>query len=137
MADDNSVSPAGGVKETDSPVTAPAPKKRRAPRQKRVAVELVATEPEPVVAARATRAVRGPGRKPKAAETENGNGKSKAVIKNVARKTPAKPIKQAAAAPAVEIEDLVALEAENKRLRKILAEKLRQENAELRKRLGL
>ncbi|UWU24267.1 hypothetical protein QA648_31520 (plasmid) [Rhizobium sp. CB3171] len=41
-------------------------------------------------------------------------------------------------APAIdELEDLIQLEEENKRLRKILAEKLRQENAELRKRLGL
>ncbi|EPE93756.1 transposase [Rhizobium grahamii] len=34
-------------------------------------------------------------------------------------------------------DDLVQLEAENQRLRKLLAEKLREENAELRKRLGL
>ncbi|PDT41633.1 transcriptional regulator, partial [Sinorhizobium fredii] len=33
--------------------------------------------------------------------------------------------------------DLVQLEEENQRLRKRLAEKLRAENAELRKRLGL
>jgi putative transposase len=33
--------------------------------------------------------------------------------------------------------DLVELEAENQRLRKLLAEKLRAENAELRKRLGV
>jgi len=36
-----------------------------------------------------------------------------------------------------ELKNLVELEAENKRLRKELAEKLRTENAELRKRLGL
>jgi putative transposase len=36
-----------------------------------------------------------------------------------------------------ELADLVQLEKENQRLRKILAEKLRAENAELRKRLGL
>jgi len=36
-----------------------------------------------------------------------------------------------------ELKALVALEAENQRLRKSLAEKLRKENAELRKRLGL
>jgi putative transposase len=35
------------------------------------------------------------------------------------------------------LSDLVELEAENQRLRKLLAEKLRAENAELRKRLGL
>ncbi|QFI68712.1 hypothetical protein EKH55_3838 [Sinorhizobium alkalisoli] len=36
-----------------------------------------------------------------------------------------------------ELADLVQLEEENRRLRKLLAEKLRAENAELRKRLGL
>lgn len=36
-----------------------------------------------------------------------------------------------------ELADLVQLEEENQRLRKRLAEKLRAENAELRKRLGL
>lgn len=41
-----------------------------------------------------------------------------------------------AAAPA-ELNDLLALEAENKQLKKQLAEHLRQENAELKKKLGL
>lgn len=36
-----------------------------------------------------------------------------------------------------ELADLVRLEEENQRLRKLLAEKLRAENADLRKRLGL
>lgn len=40
-------------------------------------------------------------------------------------------------APADDLKDLVALEEENKRLKKQLAEHLRQENAELRKKLGL
>ncbi|NTI26693.1 transposase [Rhizobium rhizogenes] len=39
--------------------------------------------------------------------------------------------------PGDEFADLVQLERENQRLRQILAEKLRAENAELRKRLGL
>jgi putative transposase len=41
------------------------------------------------------------------------------------------------AADSDSLSDLVQLEAENQRLRKLLAEKLRAENAELRKRLGL
>lgn len=36
-----------------------------------------------------------------------------------------------------ELKDLVALEEENKRLKKMLAERLRKENAELKSRLGL
>ncbi|MGE0282668.1 MAG: transposase [Rhizobiaceae bacterium] len=45
-----------------------------------------------------------------------------------------------AAAPAQDsgdLKDLVALEEENKRLKNMLAERLRKENAELKKRLGL
>ncbi|MBD9598083.1 transposase [Ensifer sp. ENS05] len=38
---------------------------------------------------------------------------------------------------AEDFDDLVRLEAENQRLRKLLAEKLLTENAELRKRLGI
>jgi hypothetical protein len=48
---------------------------------------------------------------------------------------------QAATAPSVaavdEFADLLQLEEENQRLRKLLAEKLRAENADLRKRLNL
>lgn len=36
-----------------------------------------------------------------------------------------------------DLKDLLALEAENVRLKKLLAERLRAENAELKKRLGL
>ncbi|ESZ01230.1 transcriptional regulator [Mesorhizobium sp. L48C026A00] len=45
-----------------------------------------------------------------------------------------------AAAPAADrdgLKDLVALEEENKRLKSLLADRLRKENAELKKRLGL
>jgi putative transposase len=55
-------------------------------------------------------------------------------------KRTAKPVEQKAEKPlpaGEELADLVRLEEENQRLRKILAEKLRAENAELRKRLGL
>jgi type IV secretory pathway VirB10-like protein len=41
------------------------------------------------------------------------------------------------AAPADDLRDLLVLEEENKRLKKQLAERLRKENAELRKKLGL
>ena len=39
--------------------------------------------------------------------------------------------------PAIDLQELIALEEENQKLRKELAEKLRAENAELKKRLGL
>lgn len=81
---------------------------------------------------------RGPGRKTKPIETKVADGRS--TLKNAGRKTTAKPVEQTPNTSALaidEIEDLIQLEAENKRLRTTLAEKLRQENAELRKRLGL
>lgn len=53
--------------------------------------------------------------------------------KNAAAKTSPKPSTKA---PTDDLSTLVALEAENIKLRKELAEKLRAENAELRKRLG-
>lgn len=40
-------------------------------------------------------------------------------------------------APASDLKDLLALEEENMRLKKLLAERLRKENADLRKKLGL
>ncbi|MFS8054234.1 MULTISPECIES: transposase [Rhizobium] len=55
-------------------------------------------------------------------------------------KKAAKSADKVEATPAGEVDDLAEfteLEAENARLRKLLAEKLRAENAELRRRLGL
>ncbi|MCK4204890.1 transposase [Brucella pituitosa] len=46
-------------------------------------------------------------------------------------------VQSVSAHPSNELKALVELEAENHRLRKVLAEKLHAENAELRKRLGL
>lgn len=46
--------------------------------------------------------------------------------------------KVAAPAPTGDgVKDLLALEAENQRLKKMLADRLRKENAELKKKLGL
>ena len=42
-----------------------------------------------------------------------------------------------APAPAGDLKDLLALEEENNRLKQLLAERLRKENAELKKKLGL
>jgi len=63
----------------------------------------------------------------------------KAASTNATRKaTP--PEQMASSAPAFDLDemaDLLQVEEENRRLRKALAEKLRAENADLRKRLGL
>ncbi|WP_210304683.1 hypothetical protein, partial [Aliirhizobium cellulosilyticum] len=57
--------------------------------------------------------------------------------KKVATRTPrAKAAALAPVAPVDDISDLIKLEEENKQLRKELSDKLRSENADLRKRLG-
>ncbi|KSV66650.1 hypothetical protein N182_35120 [Sinorhizobium sp. GL2] len=122
--------------------TAPAsevapPKKRRGPRPKNVVEDATA---EPPAAAQPAR-----GRKKRADKSADGNlsvaapavAKTKATkAAKVAAKT--RGAKQpTAATPVLDgIADLLQLEEENARLRKTLAEKLRAENAELRKRLG-
>ena len=70
------------------------------------------------------------------AETEYlGGRKAKAAVEAAVELAPqaVSPI----TAAGDEMEDLLQLEQENQRLRKLLAEKLRAENADLRKRLGL
>lgn len=82
-------------------------------------------------------------RSPKAVQppAEAGSEKPASAARGPGRRA-AKPTEQAAvssapASPADEMADLLQLEEENKRLRQTLAEKLRAENADLRKRLGL
>ncbi len=64
-----------------------------------------------------------------------------APVKAKRGRTPGKPTKTAAAIAPVsamdEMAELLQLEEENKRLRQSLAEKLRTENTDLRKRLGI
>ena len=123
--------------------TAPAaevapPKKRRGPRLKNVVADATAGPPAAAQPAR--------GRKKRADKSadENLSVAAPAVAKTKAAKVAAKargakqPTATTAATPVLDgIADLLQLEEENARLRKTLAEKLRAENAELRKRLGL
>ncbi len=122
--------------------TAPAaevapPKKRRGPRPKNVVADAAA---EPPAAAQPAR-----GRKKRADKSADGNLSvaAPAVATTKAGKVAAKtrkakqPTATTAPTPVLDgIADLLQLEEENARLRKALAEKLRAENAELRKRLG-
>ncbi|MBB2671423.1 UNVERIFIED_ORG: hypothetical protein GGE44_000974 [Rhizobium esperanzae] len=115
--------------------TPTAPKKQRKPRAKKAAA------PETASADAAA--------KPAAALTSAGDGrrrgrKAKAIEASASKRAPAgrarKAVQTASAAPMTaidEMEDLLQLEEENQRLRKLLAEKLRAENADLRKRLKL
>ncbi|SCB61582.1 hypothetical protein GA0061105_12026 [Rhizobium aethiopicum] len=141
MAEENIAGPVAGGPETDAPIKADVKKKRAPRRQKQAAEPAPATEAvtELLPAADAGKPVRrGRGRKPRSIETKASDGKT--ALKGRARNKTAKPAEQTAkaSAPVIdELEDLLQLEEENKRLRKLLAEKLRQENTDLRKRLGL
>ncbi len=128
MADEIDVTTAKSVETTE---TAPAVKKTRKPRRPRASAEATVGE---VVAAEA------PAKKTRAKRTQ------KAAVVNApkgVRKYAAKSVSTAEAnsvATAVaaidDIADLIKLEEENKSLRMQLSDKLRAENAELRKKLG-
>lgn len=115
----------------------PAIKKQRAPRVKKAVAEATLKSSPSKVAK-----VSG-GRKKRA-----GNGAEVAAAvtaepvaakrqRNVAPKKQIGATVSAPASASDEMAELLQLEAENKRLRKTLADKLRAENADLRRRLGL
>lgn len=143
MADEYETSPAIEGAEASPPVTAAEPKKQRKPRQKKVIAE--AASP---VSAPAT--VKGPRKKSGAhsvettkasndtlavSESKPSRGRKPGPQPRATKTTAAVPL-SVVEAPLDEIADFVALEAENRRLRQALSEKLRAENADLRKRLG-
>lgn len=138
MADEIKPDDSAVVVEATTPVEVAAPKKR-GPRAKKVASEVASQE-----ASASPKVKRG--RKPKempadlkAAEPSKVVSKTRA--KGVAKATGKRTIPVSSAEASVsaldEMADLLQLEEENARLRKALAEKLRTENADLRKRLGL
>ncbi len=131
---------------TDAPVvveTLIEPKKQRQPRAKKASPEAASVDDaaEPAVTSASAPEKQKRGRKAKLIESASTVKRapvkraSKAVQPTpVAPTAPALPI--AAAGASDEMADLLQLEEENQRLRKLLAEKLRAENADLRKRLG-
>ena len=157
MTDESNTGPVAAVVGVDTEVKTPAAKKQRSPRRQKVAPEPV----QPVSKAAAKSPTAKPSRsseheraeKLKLIEKQVAGGIStlKAAIKSagISAQTyyvwkrvakPAKLVKRGNDKPVSTVDalaDLVQLEAENQRLRKILAEKLRTENAELRKKLGL
>lgn len=106
--------------------------KKRGPRQKKTTSNAAAEAAEAGSAAPAKR-----GRKPKEnTQAQAPKARAKGPAKSPKTSVQKQPIE--ATVPVLdEIADLVQLEEENVRLRKTLAEKLRAENADLRKRLGL
>jgi len=145
MADENSMAPVTKAADTVAIAEVPAEKKQRAPRRQKAAVEatVAASTAEAVKSAKGRKKRDERAGEPKltpvetpVAKQRKTRGPNKATTKNGT----AKQTRQAAgtSAPAIdEIADLIQLEEENKRLRKTLADKLRAENADLRKRLGL
>ncbi|MEI2300966.1 SyrB-like regulator [Ensifer sp. MJa1] len=133
MADESNTE----IVETAPPAEVAPPKKRRGPRPKNVVAEATAELP----AAAAAQPVRGRRKRADNAAEAPATGKTRAkkVTKGASKTREAKqPTATTAPAPVLDdIADLLQLEEENARLRKALAEKLRAENAELRKRLGL
>ena len=133
MAEENNAAPAVAV-GVAAPVETPPVKKTRAPRQKK-AVAAPADVPSQAAAAPSdsVKAASGRGRKAQAVVA-----KPEAAAKATRAKRRPKAVPQPQATPVAvldEIEDLIKLEEENQRLRKLLAEKLRNENADLRRRL--
>ena len=126
------------VTETSTPnpiVASPAPVKQRKPRTKKVAAQ---TDPSQVAGAASddTDATAGKTRRGRKAKAIPAASLAKSKPLSRASKT----LDAAPAAPVVAIDDmaeLLRLEEENRSLRKQLSEKLRAENADLRKRLNL
>jgi len=114
---------------TPAIVAPDAPKKERKPRARKAALQTASVE----AAVEPTAGKQKRGRKPKS--TEAVSNAKRAPVKRTPRA-----VKAATAAPTAAIDEmagLLQLEKENQRLRKLLAEKLRAENGDLRKRLNL
>lgn len=142
MADESNANSTSDASVTEALINATETKKQRAPRRPKATTEMMGG----LTVAKPPR-----GRRKRSGHTFSEpvstvatpfavKRDAKAFIKEDGRKTRAKRIEKPVTAPAVEMDemaDLLQLEEENKRLRKSLAEKLRAENADLRKRLGL
>jgi hypothetical protein len=140
MADETSMSPATDTPPVEGPA-APKEKKTRALRKPKAASEAVVAAS---VSAPAKK-TRGPGKKKPVASEGTVSApvaKAPAASKKPAAIANAQPAKRgprkvdAAPAPIDGFSELLKLEEENQKLRKALSEKLRAENAELRKKLG-
>ncbi|WP_183715458.1 MULTISPECIES: transcriptional regulator [unclassified Rhizobium] len=132
MADENNTMTVADAPAAEAP---DVPKKERKPRARKAVPEIASATVSPQPAAASNAAAVKPKRGRKAKSDEAATSAKRAPVKRAPKAV------QAAAAPSVaavdEFADLLQLEEENQRLRKLLAEKLRAENADLRKRLNL
>jgi len=141
MADETNIAPAADIASVDASAKAKE-KKTRAPRKPKAAPEAISGS-----------SVSAPAKKTRAPRKKAASA-SEAVVAAPAAKTPAsakkaapvaksQPAKRAprstvaAASNADGFSDLLKLEKENQKLRKSRSDKLRAENADLRKKLGL
>ncbi|MGV1760498.1 SyrB-like regulator [Rhizobium sp. A22-96] len=140
MADENNT---GATSVVLAPVAAEplVVKKQRAPRRSKTEIEAArsasaaAVKSPKVRAPRATKVEAAPVAVAEPAVKVAKKTRAKAAVKTKVA-SPAKAPAKAPVTAADEMADLLQLEEENKQLRKALAEKLRAENADLRKRLG-
>ncbi|WP_026622804.1 putative transposase (plasmid) [Ensifer sp. WSM1721] len=150
MADESNAGAAAAAVATDAEVKAPTTRKPRSPRPPKAAAE--PAQSKTAGAKRRGYTEQEKSERLRLIETHVSEGGTlKDAIKSAGIseqtyyhwKDAAKPVAQKGTKntkplPAGDdLADLVQLEEENQRLRKLLAEKLRAENAELRKRLGL
>ncbi len=138
MADDTNLTPAVDTASADTSSKIKE-KKTRAPRKPKASAEAVS---DTSVSA-AVKKTRGPAKKAAAASApvapEPAGETPARAKKTLAAKTPAKRTpRQVETAPVYTdgFADLLKLEEENQNLRKALSDKLRAENADLRKKLG-
>lgn len=112
-----------------------APKKQRKPRTKKLALEATSGEAteEPEIASANGSGKQKRGRKSKS--VDDVSPAKRVSVKRAPRAVQAAPAEPAA--PSDDMADILQLEEENQRLRKLLAEKLRAENMDLRRRLKL
>lgn len=123
----------------DSTPAAPEPKKNRGGRPRKIVAEAAKPDAKIETSAPAGAAGVTGKRKPRAVAKPTAP-EATAVAKKtrgprVAKPTPA--VKTVSPAAIEDLADLLKLEEENQKLRKQLAEKLRSENADLKKRLGI
>jgi len=143
MADENESSVADVVVENAPQADAPVEKKQRAPRRSKLEIaEAKAASASKADKSPKIKAVRQKRSTNAAAKTLTDNAKAAAdttdSFTKVAESDVVEQSVPASYLPATasdEMADLIALEEENQKLRKTLAEKLRAENADLRKRL--
>ncbi|AUX79470.1 transposase [Sinorhizobium fredii] len=153
MSDESNTGAMTAAVETTAEANPRVTKKPRSPQRRKAAAEPAQDKSKASAAKSRRYGAQERAEKLKLIETEISEGKStlKDAIKSAGIseqtyyqwKRAAEPVEQktvqgtTSAPDGDEFADLVQLEQENQRLRKLLAEKLRSENADLRKKLGL